>query len=71
MVDIYYIRVQGHLDSSWSGWFEGMEVRCYKDGTTELAGTIPDQAALHGLLGKIRDLSLPLVSVNRVRAEED
>jgi len=66
MADIYQIRVEGHLEASWSSWFNGLELTCREDGTTDLVGSIPDQVALHGLLTKIRDLNLPLVSVNRL-----
>ena len=71
MADIYQIRVEGHLDASWSNWFNGLELTCRKDGTTNLLGSIPDQAALHGLLTKIRDLGLPLISVNRIEVNKD
>jgi hypothetical protein len=63
---IYEIRVEGHLSSSWSSWFEGLIVRHEASGETVLCGPIVDQAALHGVLMRIRDLSLPLVAVRRV-----
>ena len=66
MADIYQIRVEGHLDSSWSSWFNGLKLTCREDGTTNLVGSIPDQAALYGLIIKIRDLSLSLISINRI-----
>jgi len=63
---IYHIRLQGHLDSGWSDWFGGVTVTFKDDGTTLLIGEVIDQAALHGLLKKVRDLGLTLISVNRV-----
>ena len=62
----YQIVVEGHLDSQWAEWFEGLSISHTQDGTTILAGPVPDQAALHGLLVKIRNLGLPLVSINQV-----
>jgi hypothetical protein len=61
----YEIRVQGLLDESWSAWLGGLEVRPLASGETLLSGPIRDQAALHGLLNKIRDLGLPLVSLEK------
>lgn len=63
MVDIYRIRLKGHLDSRWSEWFGDMRIEHQSDGTTLLTGPVPDQAALHGLLAKLRDLGLPLLTV--------
>jgi hypothetical protein len=63
---VYQIRVQGHLGDRWACWFEGLTIRQEKDGTTLLTGPMTDQAALHGLLVRIRNLCLPLISVNRV-----
>jgi hypothetical protein len=62
----YRIHIDGHLAPDWSGWFENMAVQCRPDGTTILLGPVRDQAALHGLLIKVRDLGLPLISVNQV-----
>jgi hypothetical protein len=62
----YEIRVDGILDACWSGWFDGMQVTSQPDGVTAIAGPVTDQAALHGLLAKVRDLGLPLISVRRV-----
>ncbi len=64
----YEIRVRGHLNGRWSGWFDGLEIADGPDGEAVLTGPIADQAALHGLLAKIRDLGLPLVAVNRLDA---
>ena len=58
------------LDRHWSAWFEGLELRSEPDGVTVLAGPVADQAALHGLLAKIRDLGLPLLSVCRIDQHE-
>ena len=63
---IYEIRIKGHLDNLWAGWFEGLTISLEEDGDTLLTGPVADQAALHGLLKKVRDLGLPLISVNRV-----
>jgi hypothetical protein len=62
----YHIRVEGELGSEWADWFGGPAISREADGVTLLACTVPDQAALHGLLRKLRDLGLPLLSVNRV-----
>jgi uncharacterized pyridoxamine 5'-phosphate oxidase family protein len=62
----YEVRVEGHIGDSWSSWFEGLALRREDNGETVLRGTIVDQAALHGVLIRIRDLGLPLVSVHRV-----
>jgi hypothetical protein len=63
--DWYRIRIQGHLDQRWSSWFDGLALTRDADGTTLLRGRVTDQAALHGLLTKVRDMGLPLVSVAR------
>ncbi len=57
------IRVRGHLDGTWSAWFDGLALTHLPDGETVLAGDLPDQAALHGALVKVRDLGLPLLEV--------
>ncbi|HEY2519099.1 MAG TPA: hypothetical protein VGJ19_03240 [Streptosporangiaceae bacterium] len=62
----YEIRVKGHLDNRWAAWFDGMTLTHGSDGTTVIHGPVADQAALHGLLQKTRDLGLPLISVNHV-----
>jgi hypothetical protein len=62
----YEIRVQGVLDARWSAWFEGLRVTSQASGETIIAGPVTDQAALHGLLAKVRDLGLELLSVRRI-----
>ncbi len=64
---LYEIRIKGHLDDRWAAWFGGLTVTLDDNGDTLLAGPVADQAALHGLLRKVRDLGLPLVSVNYVQ----
>jgi hypothetical protein len=63
---LHEIRVQGHLDDRWADWAEALTLTRESDGTTTLQGSIADQAALHGLLNRIRDLNVPIVSVRRV-----
>jgi hypothetical protein len=63
---LYEIRLQGHLDGRWTAWFEGLSVSNENDGTTVIRGRVVDQSALHGLLQKVRDIGLPLVSVTHV-----
>jgi hypothetical protein len=65
----YQIRVQGHLDGRWAEWFDGLCLTHQSDGTTLLQGSVVDQAALHGLLAKVRDLGLPLIAVSRRREQ--
>jgi hypothetical protein len=62
----YQIRLKGHLDDRWATWFDGLSLSRERDGSTTLQGSIPDQAALHGLLQRVRDTGLPLVSVIRL-----
>jgi hypothetical protein len=62
----YEIRVKGHLGSRWTAWFDGLRLTGEDDGITVICGPVVDQAALHGLLQKLRDLGLPLVSVTQV-----
>jgi hypothetical protein len=66
----YEIRLAGHLDAHWTAWFDGMTVDDESDGTTVISGQVVDQAALHGLLQRVRDLGLPLVSVQRVDRDQ-
>jgi hypothetical protein len=61
--ETYEIRVQGHLEERWSAWFDGMELVLAADGSTLIRGQVADQSALHGLIQKVRDLGLPLISV--------
>lgn len=60
---LYEVRLKGHLDARWAAWFEGLSLIHESDGTTLLSGLVADQAALHGLLRRVRDLGLPLLSV--------
>jgi hypothetical protein len=62
---VYQIRIKGHLSPQWTGWFEGLTITLEEDGSTLLAGPVVDQPALHGILKKIRNTGLPLLSVNR------
>lgn len=66
--EIFEIRLQGHLDTSWANWFEGMVITLTEDGDTVLTGPVADQAALHGLLKKVRDLGMPLLSVCHIES---
>jgi hypothetical protein len=61
----YEIRIQGHLEARWAAWFDGLSLTNEPDGTTLVSGPVADQAALHGLLQRVRDTGLPLVSVER------
>jgi hypothetical protein len=63
---VYQIRIKGHLGARWTDWFEGLTITLEKNGDTLLTGPMVDQAALHGLLRKVRDLGLPLLSIMRV-----
>ncbi len=65
----YQIRIKGHLGCQWAEWFGGLAVTLEENGDTLLTGPVADQAALHGLLKKVRDLGTPLISVNRVRPD--
>jgi hypothetical protein len=64
---LYEIRIKGHLDNRWADWFEDLTITALDNGETLLTGPVVDQAALHGLLRKVRDLAMPLLLVTRVR----
>jgi len=66
----YRLRVRGQLGPQWSCWFEGLDVETVPDGDTTLSGSLPDQAALHGLLARVRDIGLTLISVETLDQEE-
>jgi hypothetical protein len=63
---VYQIRIEGHLGPQWADWFGGLAITLEEDGDTFLTGPVVDQAALHGLLRKVRDLGMPLISAIRV-----
>ena len=65
----YKIRIKGHMDTKWADWFDDLQIIHEKDGTTTLYGPLPDQAALHSILRKIRDLNLQLLSVKQVKLD--
>jgi len=67
---LYEIRIQGHLHGDWRDWFGAMDLSCLPDGTLALAGPVADQAALFGLLARIRDLGLTLIAVNQLTASQ-
>ena len=67
---IYRIKVKGHLDRRWTEWFGGLTITLEDNGETLLTGPVEDQAALHGLLRKVRDLGLPLISVTRAQTDQ-
>ena len=67
---IYQIKIKGHLGSHWSEWLENLTITRDEDGNTLLTGPVVDDAALHGILKKLRDLGTPLLSVNRVEPEQ-
>ena len=62
---LYEIRIKGHLDARWAGWFEGLAMRLEEDGDTRLTVPVVDQAALHALLRRVRDLGMTLLSINQ------
>jgi hypothetical protein len=67
---VYQIRIKGHLGDQWADWFDGLTITLEDDGNTLLTGPVVDQAALHGLLKKVRDLGIPLLSVNSVEPSQ-
>ena len=67
---IYQIRITGHLGSHWTDWFDGLAITLEDNGETLLTGPVVDQAALHGLLRKVRDLGMPLISVIRIHLDQ-
>ena len=68
---IYQIRIKGHLvGQQWTDWFEELTITLEENGDTLLTGPVVDQAALHGLLKKVRDLGMPLLSVNRIESDQ-
>jgi len=66
----YEIRLKGHLGNRWATWFDGLALTTNSDGTTTIHGIVVDQSALHGLLQKVRDVGLPLISVTRVEPDQ-
>jgi len=64
---VYRIRIKGHLGQNWKDWFNGLAITLEENGDTLLTGPVVDQAALHGVLKKVRDLGMPLLSVNRIK----
>ena len=66
----YEIRLKGHLDTRWADWFDGLTLTRCSDGTTAIRGLVVDQSALHGLLQRVRDLGVPLISVTRVEPDQ-
>ena len=69
--EFYQITVKGHLNPNWANWFDGLTITPLPNGTTVISGPMVDQAALHGLLRKVRDLGVPLLSVTRIRPGQD
>jgi hypothetical protein len=67
----YEIRLKGHLDPRWATWFDGLSLSHESDGITVIRGPVADQAALHGLLQKVRDVGLPLISVTCIEPDQD
>ena len=67
---VYEIRVKGHLDAHWTAWFAGLEITNLENGEAVLSGEIVNQAALHGVLAKVRDLGLPLIAVACVGSDQ-
>ncbi|MGB7877042.1 MAG: hypothetical protein WBL25_21880 [Anaerolineales bacterium] len=68
---VYQIRLEGHLGRQWTEWFDGLTITLENNGDTVLTGPVVDQAALHGLLRKVSDLGIPLLSVNQVTSDPE
>ena len=68
--ELYEIRIKGHLDNRWAGWFGSLTITLEDNGDTLLTGPVVDQAALHGLLKKVRDLGMPLISVIGIEPDQ-
>ena len=68
---VYQIRIKGHLDQQWTEWFDGLIITLEDNGDTLLTGPVIDQAALHGLLRKVRDLGMPLLSVDNLKPDQE
>ena len=68
--EFYQITVKGHLNPNWTNWFDGLTITPLPNGTTIISGPVVDQAALHGVLRKVRDLAMPLLSVTRIRPDQ-
>jgi hypothetical protein len=66
---IYQIRIKGHLGQQWTDWFAGLTIKLEENGDTVLTGPVVDQPALHGLLKRVRDLGMPLLTVNRLKSD--
>jgi hypothetical protein len=66
----YEIRIKGHLDARWAAWFDGLSFTHESDGTTVIHGSVVDQAALHGVLTRVRDLGLPLIAVTQIHRNQ-
>ena len=66
----YEIKIQGHLDTRWSEWFYGLTITHEGDDATTLSGPLPDQMVLHSVLDRIRDMNLPLISINKIVSDE-
>jgi hypothetical protein len=71
MIDIYRIRVGGHLDDRWSDWLGGLAIQRQADGTSLLVGPLADQAALHGVIASVRNLALPLLSIEHSQRNDN
>jgi hypothetical protein len=67
----YRLRVAGHLDDRWAGWFDGLTITSYDDGTCTLTGEVADQAQLHGILARLRDVGVTLVSLSALDDDQD